>query len=43
MHLHGFYFEVDGLGDGLRDATIAPDDAAAESSRSSCRLAARWR
>ena len=23
MHLHGFYFDVDGLGDGLRDAAAA--------------------
>jgi FtsP/CotA-like multicopper oxidase with cupredoxin domain len=25
MHLHGFYFRVDGFGDGLRDATPPPD------------------
>jgi FtsP/CotA-like multicopper oxidase with cupredoxin domain len=25
MHLHGFYFRVDGFGDGLRDETPAPD------------------
>jgi FtsP/CotA-like multicopper oxidase with cupredoxin domain len=26
MHLHGFYFEVDALGDGLTSATFADDD-----------------
>ena len=26
MHLHGFYFDVDGIGDGLRDAAFAPLD-----------------
>jgi FtsP/CotA-like multicopper oxidase with cupredoxin domain len=26
MHLHGFYFEVDGIGDGLTDNPIAPAD-----------------
>ena len=26
MHLHGFYFEVDSIGDGTRDAPIAPAD-----------------
>ena len=26
MHLHGFYFEVDSLGDGMRDQPIAPPD-----------------
>ena len=24
MHLHGFYFDVDSLGDGMRDRTFAP-------------------
>jgi manganese oxidase len=26
MHLHGFYFEVDGIGDGLKDTPIDPAD-----------------
>jgi hypothetical protein len=26
MHLHGFYFQVDGIGDGLKDTPIAPAD-----------------
>ncbi|MDZ4863262.1 MAG: multicopper oxidase domain-containing protein [Gemmatimonadota bacterium] len=25
MHLHGFYFRIDGLGDGLTDTALAPD------------------
>jgi FtsP/CotA-like multicopper oxidase with cupredoxin domain len=26
MHLHGFYFRVDGMGDGARDTVLAPGD-----------------
>jgi FtsP/CotA-like multicopper oxidase with cupredoxin domain len=26
MHLHGFYYQVDGTGDGLRSKTFTPDD-----------------
>jgi FtsP/CotA-like multicopper oxidase with cupredoxin domain len=36
MHLHGFYFEVDSSGDGLRDQRFAPARRRG-SSRSSCK------
>ena len=34
MHLHGFYFEVDSLGDGMREQTLPPGRAGSASSRS---------
>ena len=33
MHLHGFYFDVDSLGDGMRDRPIAPVDGIQSSRR----------
>ena len=40
MHLHGFYFEVDSIGDGLRDQTFAPGQKDRASSHNSCNRAA---
>lgn len=45
MHLHGFYFRVDGIGDGARDTVYAPDQrrlAVTETLRAGRTMAIAW-
>ena len=42
MHLHGFYFEVDSLGDGLRDTAYRRRQAAARRDAADAARRRRW-